>query len=49
MVSGIGENSNSQKYYLGLDIGSVSLNTVILDDKFTVIEEHYDYVSWEAL
>ena len=44
MVSGTGENSNSHKYYLGLDIGSVSLNTVILDDKFTVIEEHYDYV-----
>ena len=44
MATGVGENSYNQKYYLGLDIGSVSLNTVILDDKFTVIEEHYDYV-----
>ncbi|MCK7530443.1 MAG: hypothetical protein MZV63_05065 [Marinilabiliales bacterium] len=44
MVSGTGENSTKHKYYLGLDIGLGPLNTVILDDKFTVIEEHYDYV-----
>jgi len=29
---------------LGLDIGSVSLNTVLLDRSLNVIEEHYDYM-----
>jgi len=28
---------------LGLDIGSVSLNTVLLDQSFKVIEEYYDF------
>jgi activator of 2-hydroxyglutaryl-CoA dehydratase len=32
------------KYYIGLDIGSVSLNTVLLDEKNTIIADHYDYV-----
>jgi predicted CoA-substrate-specific enzyme activase len=27
--------------YVGLDIGSVSLNAVVLNDKFEVLEEHY--------
>ncbi len=36
--------SDNQKYYLGLDIGSVSLNTVLLDEKYSVIEDYYDYV-----
>ena len=31
-------------YFLGLDIGSVSLNTVILDGNYNVIEDYYDYV-----
>src|SRR4030042_5068853 len=31
-------------YFLGLDIGSVSLNTVILDGKYNVVEDYYDYV-----
>ena len=30
--------------YLGLDLGSVSLNTVVLDPSFGVIEEYYDYI-----
>jgi predicted CoA-substrate-specific enzyme activase len=30
--------------YLGFDIGSVSLNTAIIDDKNNVIEDYYDYV-----
>ncbi len=36
--------SDSLNFYLGLDIGSVSLNTVILDDDFNIIEDYYDYV-----
>src|SRR5512140_3185101 len=36
--------SDYQKFYLGLDIGSVSLNTVLLDDNHNVIEDYYDYV-----
>lgn len=32
------------KYYLGLDIGSVSLNTVLLDENYNIIADHYDYV-----
>jgi predicted CoA-substrate-specific enzyme activase len=30
--------------YIGLDIGSVSLNTVLLDDNNYIIEDFYDYV-----
>jgi predicted CoA-substrate-specific enzyme activase len=30
--------------YIGLDIGSVSLNTVLLDEQYKIIEDHYDYV-----
>jgi predicted CoA-substrate-specific enzyme activase len=37
-------NSADQKFYLGLDIGSVSLNTVLLDENYNVIEDYYDYV-----
>jgi predicted CoA-substrate-specific enzyme activase len=32
------------EFFLGLDIGSVSLNTVLLDENHKVIEEYYDYV-----
>ena len=31
------------KYYLGLDIGSISINTVLLDEEKTIIENHYDF------
>jgi predicted CoA-substrate-specific enzyme activase len=31
-------------YFLGFDIGSVSLNTVILDQNNNIIEDYYDYV-----
>jgi predicted CoA-substrate-specific enzyme activase len=37
-------NSINQKFYLGLDIGSVSLNTVLLDENYNVLEDYYDYV-----
>lgn len=30
--------------FLGFDIGSVSLNTVIIDSNNNILEEHYDYV-----
>ncbi len=32
------------RFYLGLDIGSVSLNTVLMDAEYNVIENYYDYV-----
>ncbi len=31
-------------YFIGLDIGSVSLNTVLLDEHFSIVEDYYDYV-----
>ncbi len=31
-------------YLLGIDIGSVSLNTVLLNDHYEIIEDYYDYV-----
>lgn len=30
--------------YIGLDIGSVSLNTVVLDEHYNILEDYYDYV-----
>ena len=30
--------------YLGFDIGSVSINTVIMDDYHNILEEYYDYI-----
>ena len=32
-----------RKLLLGLDIGSISLNTVLLDEDFNIIENYYDY------
>lgn len=37
-------NPDGKRFYLGLDIGSVSLNTVVLDSDFGIIEDYYDYV-----
>lgn len=31
-------------YLLGIDIGSVSLNTVILDNQYSIIEDYYDFI-----
>lgn len=36
--------NDSGEVLLGLDIGSVSLNTAILDTEYNVIEDYYDYV-----
>jgi predicted CoA-substrate-specific enzyme activase len=38
------QSKNSPGIYLGLDIGSVSLNTVILDAAYSILENYYDYV-----
>ena len=35
---------NSSDIFIGLDIGSVSLNTVIIDENNDILEEYYDYV-----
>lgn len=32
------------KYYLGIDIGSISVNTVLIDEDKNVIEEHYSRI-----
>ena len=36
--------TEESKYFLGFDIGSVSLNTVVIDENRNILEEHYDYV-----
>jgi predicted CoA-substrate-specific enzyme activase len=35
---------DDRNLYLGLDIGSVSLNTVLTDNSFNTISEYYDFV-----
>jgi len=37
-------NTYNRKILLGLDVGSVSLNTVLLDESYNVLENYYDYV-----
>jgi predicted CoA-substrate-specific enzyme activase len=36
--------NTDSNYFLGFDIGSVSLNTAIIDENNNIVEEHYDYV-----
>jgi len=43
MGNGSSKSSN-QKFLLGLDIGSVSLNCIIMDIEFNILEDYYDYV-----
>lgn len=38
------DNLRDGKFFLGLDIGSVSLNTVLLDSDNKVVENYYDFV-----
>jgi len=40
----IPDRSSSSRIFLGFDIGSVSLNTVVIDEKNNILEEHYDYI-----
>ena len=34
----------NQKYLPGFDIGSVSLNTVVMDDNYNILEDYYEYI-----
>lgn len=36
-------SENNQKIHLGLDIGSISINTIIMDDNLSIIENRYDF------
>jgi predicted CoA-substrate-specific enzyme activase len=36
--------SSSSRIFLGFDIGSVSLNTVVIDEKNNILEEQYEYI-----
>src|SRR4030066_1604352 len=38
-----------KKIYLGIDVGSISANTVILNDRGEVIEEHYTRIKGQPL
>lgn len=44
MIKDLSSGASGSAFYLGLDIGSVSLNTVLLNDQFETVEDHYDYV-----
>src|SRR4030043_733353 len=35
--------------YLGIDVGSVSANTVIMDDRHEILEEHYTRIKGQPL
>ena len=35
---------SGNSYFLGFDIGSVSLNTVVMDENNSILEDYYDYV-----
>jgi predicted CoA-substrate-specific enzyme activase len=36
--------SSETKYLLGFDIGSVSLNTVVMDEAHNILEDYYEYI-----
>jgi predicted CoA-substrate-specific enzyme activase len=40
----VSDSAVNLKYFLGFDIGSVSLNTVLMDESHNIIEEYYEYV-----
>lgn len=35
--------STAKHIYLGLDLGSISINTVVIDEKRNILENHYDH------
>jgi activator of 2-hydroxyglutaryl-CoA dehydratase len=41
--------SGSKTFYVGIDIGSVSANTVVLDEHRNLLEEHYTRTKGEPL
>jgi predicted CoA-substrate-specific enzyme activase len=50
VVKGIkGDFKGMKKLYLGIDVGSVSANTVILNDRGEVLEEHYTRIKGQPL
>lgn len=38
------DRESSQSFLLGFDIGSVSLNTVVMDSTYEILDNHYDYI-----
>jgi predicted CoA-substrate-specific enzyme activase len=38
-----------KKLYLGIDVGSVSVNTIVMDDRGDVLEEHYTRMKGQPL
>jgi activator of 2-hydroxyglutaryl-CoA dehydratase len=38
-----------RRFYLGIDVGSVSANTIIIDDHREVLEEHYTRIKGQPL
>ncbi len=40
---------NNKKLYLGIDIGSVSVDTVILDQRGKVLEDHYNRIAGQPV
>jgi len=44
MSKGHSPGTSDGNFFLGLDIGSVSLNTVVLDEHYNILADHYDYV-----
>ena len=32
-----------RKLHLGMDIGSISINTVLMDEKMNILENHYHF------
>ncbi len=37
-------NLPEYSYYIGFDIGSVSINTVLIDEHHNILEDYYDYI-----
>jgi predicted CoA-substrate-specific enzyme activase len=37
-------DKSDKKFFIGLDIGSVSLNTVLMDEDLNILEDYYDYI-----
>nr|MCU0408923.1 hypothetical protein [Bacteroidales bacterium] len=44
MNPGLPSNVNPDQVYLGFDIGSVSLNSVVMDREFKILGNYYDYL-----
>ena len=40
---------NDKRLYLGIDIGSVSVDTVILDRRGEILEDHYDRIAGQPI